>query len=583
MLYDAQGNVLPAVEATRPAAGVAVRFAPEDRFEGDVSRALTPQRVDGILAAANSGDTEQQCRLAVELEEKNWDAQQALATRRAAVAGLPWEVVPPEGLEENTAAKEAAETLRAALQSAGDDDLLDFAGLLRQSLLSALVPGFACAEVVWAPSGKGTGRRAALGIAGFQHVPASAFTFPAGARRPRLVTRETPQGMELPAAKFIVHLAAGPSGDPARGGLIRPLAWLHCFQNLNVKDLLGFIERFGMPFLLARVDAQSYDTERSRLVALVRSFGSAGGGVFTKAVEAQMLQAAQTTADVYFKLLEYTGAAVTKVVLGQTATSGEASGWSNGGAQAAVRQDLLEADCAALAATLRRQLFAPWAQFNLGPAVPVPQIVFRCEPPEDRKALADTLASLAGAGLEAADPDEVAAKVGVKLQRRVPPAPPPFPADGLDGDDQTLSGVRRRTPDTPAGGHGPQGHGPLANGAARGTRAAPGNVPLAPAGALALAAEGLPARLAAELGVPAAWLGPVDSLLRDLEAMATDKAVSDAELLVFGEAAAARLPELFGTMDVDALADLLERAMGAAALEGARAGLRRAASATEGA
>jgi phage gp29-like protein len=537
MLYDAQGKVLPAAEATRPAAGVAVRFAPEDRYEGDVSRGLTPQRVDGILAAANSGDTEQQCRLAVELEEKNWDAQQALATRRAAVAGLPWEIEPPEGLEEDAAAQDAADALKEALDAAGGDELLDFAGLLRQSLLSALVPGFACAEVVWSSQSPVGARKRTLGLAGFQHVPAAAFTFPDGARRPRLVTRETPRGMLLPPAKFIVHLAAGPSGDPARGGLIRPLAWLHCFQNLNVKDLLGFIERFGMPFLLARVDASAYDTERSRLVALVRSFGSAGGGVFTKAVEAQMLQASQTTADVYFKLLEYTGAAITKVVLGQTATSGEASGWSNGGAQAAVRQDLLEADCAALAATLRRQLFAPWTQFNLGPPAPVPRIVFRCEPPEDRKGLADTLAALAGAGLEAADPDEVAAKVGVKLQRRPAPAPAP-------------------------------GYGPLA---LRGEAARQG--------AVALAADGLPERLAAALGVPSAWLGPVDSLLRELEAKAADQAVSDAELLAFGEEAAARLPELFAEMDVDALAELLERAMGAAVLDGARAGLRRAAAA----
>ncbi len=89
----------------------------------------------------------------------------------------------------------------------------------------------------------------------------------------------------------------------------------------------------------------------------------------------------------------------------------------------------------------------------------------------------------------------------------------------------------------------------------------------------------LTALLAFQLGVPQGWLKPVADLLADLEAKTADQAVSDADLLAFAESAAARLPELFGAMDVNALADVFEKAMGAAALEGARSGLRKSADA----
>lgn len=510
MLYNAQGNPIPeAVADAKAVSGSFVRFEAADRADLDVSRQITPEKIDRILTAANAGDTEQQARLSVEVEEKNWDIGQAMATRRAAVAGVPWTIEPPKGMESDPTAKKIAAALTEALDAAGTDTLLSFPDLIQKSLLLALVPGVAVAETVYADGGSR--------IIGFQNIPAWALTYRDGVRRPLLVTRDTPVGQQLPAGKFIVHSTPGASGDPARGGLIRPLAWLYCFANLNVKDLLTFIERYGMPFLLAKVDANSYDVEKNRLASLIRNFGSAGGAVFTKAVEAELLQGQLGAADVYFKLLDYLSAAVQKLVQGQTATSGAASGWSNGGAQSQVRQDILESDCAALAPTLRRELFAPWTGYNFGSGAPVPRIVFHCEPPADKKALADTLSTLANAGLEAEDPAEVAAVVGIRLRRRAAPAP-------------QLPNV------------------------------------------IAASAESadLSTALASRLGVPQGWLKPVADLLADLEAKAADKAVSDADLLAFAESAAARIPELFADMDIAALADVFEKAMGAAAIEGAR-------------
>lgn len=83
----------------------------------------------------------------------------------------------------------------------------------------------------------------------------------------------------------------------------------------------------------------------------------------------------------------------------------------------------------------------------------------------------------------------------------------------------------------------------------------------------------LASRLAAELEIPAAWLKPIEEMLREIERRAGDQAVAPGELADWLEQAVAELPELFAEMDTAALAEVFERAMGTAALAGAEAAL----------
>jgi hypothetical protein len=81
-------------------------------------------------------------------------------------------------------------------------------------------------------------------------------------------------------------------------------------------------------------------------------------------------------------------------------------------------------------------------------------------------------------------------------------------------------------------------------------------------------------RASDELGVPTSWLKPVRDLLAEIAAKAEDKSLTEQELAAYVEQAARRVPELFGEMDVDAFAELLEGIMGAAAVEGVRDALK---------
>jgi phage gp29-like protein len=389
-----------------------------DRDTPESARDLTPEEIDGIIADANSGDPRRQCRLAADLLEKNADIMQAFATRKNAVLGCPWHLQPGDGSD---AAKNAAETLEAELRQCGDGDDADTFDDLLEDLIGALLPGFTVEEILWQPGGS---------IGGFNHIEQVRFTFADG-YFPRLVTRDEPLGMEMPRQRIIFHKVRLHGGDPARGGLIRPLAWLHCFKHVGEKDLLGFIERHGMPFIAAMVDEAAFNTEKNAVKRLIRNFGSSGGGIFTKNVELKLLECG-STGEVYFRLLEYLDAAVQKVILGQTASSGDSSGLSKGDAQSKVRQDILEADCRTLQRVIDSQLIKPWMRYNFGEGVPLPHLVIDCAPPEDKEKLAGMVKTLHDAGFEA-DAEEVGKLVGLKLKPAA--ETPPEESDASDRSD----------------------------------------------------------------------------------------------------------------------------------------------------
>jgi len=397
------------------------RAEPSDRDGLSASRDLTPERCDDIMRRANVGDSSDQCRLAAEILEKNWDVFHAVQTRRNAILGVDWRVEDAKG-------DEVEDGVAQELETAGVDGLL-------HCLADALMPGFGVAEILWGAGGS---------LAGFQPIQQRHFTFMHGPDStdvfaPLLVASNGAAPLPLDPERFLVHRHMPHGGDPARGGLIRPLAWLHCFANAGAKNMLGFVERHGMPFLVARLDQPAWEKDRTVIQNLIRNFGPSGGGVFSKSVELELLES-NNVGEVYWKLLAYMGDAITKVVLGQTATAGDGGGLSKDNAQGDVRQDLLEADCKAIEATMTR-LLALWTRWNGGPPL---RFAMQYEPPEDGKAAAeeqkaryDAMGSAITAGVLTPTSD-IEASVREKLG--LPPMPPEAVAYW-----KSTQGVRRPT------------------------------------------------------------------------------------------------------------------------------------------
>lgn len=324
------------------------------------------------------------------------------------------------------AAQEAAEAFEKALRNAGTQQGCDTFKALLSDMLKSLIVGYSLNEIYWGPGGS---------LLGFGSINSRDIDF-LNSFTPHIRLSNARGSIEPEANKFIYAHCRMHGSDPARGGLIRPLAWLHCFKSLNEKDLLSFIERYGMPFIAGMVDPATFDKEKNTLKRLILNFGSSGGGVFTKNVELKLLECTGR-GEAFFQLLQYLEAAVNKVILGQTASSGESAGLSKGDAQSKVRQDILEVDCRTLQRVINTQLIKPWTRYNCGEVAP-PQLVIDCAAPEDEVSRANVLKTLYEAGFEA-DAEEVSARFGCKLKRRTPdnPAMPPVQSMGAEAPDES--------------------------------------------------------------------------------------------------------------------------------------------------
>ncbi len=420
MILNQYGAPVPEATYAPPRTGRMISPDLSDRAQDDVSRNITPARVDRILSLADSGDASEQAALAQLILEKNHTIAEAFDVRCKAVLGLKWHI---DSGDDSPAAQEAAEAFETALKNAGARQGCDTFKALLADMLQSLIAGYSMNEIIWGAGGS---------LIGFTSINARDIDF-LNSFTPRIRLSNAAGSIDPPQNKFIFAHSRVHGSDPVRGGLIRPLAWLHCFTQLNLKDLLRFIESYGMPFILAKVSDETFENERGELLRMIKNFGSAGGGLVTLGTEIVPVQAPNPTGDVYFKILEFFDNAVHRLLQGQTASSGDGGGLSKDNAQDKVRQDILESDVEYLSDTINAQLAAPWCRFNFAPGVAVPKLVFDVAPPEDKEKLAITLKTLYEAGFEA-DAEEIGEKFGIRLTRKVEASPMPGAPEAASED-----------------------------------------------------------------------------------------------------------------------------------------------------
>ncbi len=222
---------------------------------------------------------------------------------------------------------------------------------------------------------------------------------------PRLLTPQAPwQGVEPPPWKVIYHRYKARSGYASRAGVLRVVGWMYLLKNFALKDWAAFNEVFGMPLRLGKYDPLASQADREALVRAIRNLGSDAAGVISKATEIEFVEAASRGSKVnpYQGMAEFCNREMSKAVLGQTLTTdtaGATGTYSAAKVHELVRRDLVEADCQALATTLREQLLRPLVGFNFGWDRPVPWLRFRFEEEEDLKTLSEVYRNLAALGV----------------------------------------------------------------------------------------------------------------------------------------------------------------------------------------
>lgn len=354
---------------------------------------LNANLIRRLLAAANEGSPSEQTALYRILLEKEPAVTAHMQTRILAVLACDWSI---QGAD----VKRAAE-VRAILEKARIHALM-------RHLLDALALGYSGAAILWGEGGKE--------IYAFKKIDSSNWQFDL-AGNPALLTVS---GKIRPLAEyhpnqFVLHTHKLQSGLCSRGGLLRPLVWLYFFKHYAMRDRARYLEKFGIPFLIARIRDDDFENEsvRASILQSLAKIGSDGTGVVTAGSELQVLNPANAASSDYQSWMDYIDKLFAMLILGQTASSGNASGFSRGQIQENVRRDILEADCRNLMETVNTQILAPLERFRYGTEG---TLSFHLDyaSPENLTEKAQIVRTLAESGFSAA-PEWIEKTFGIKL------------------------------------------------------------------------------------------------------------------------------------------------------------------------
>jgi phage gp29-like protein len=378
-LFRALGSLLPRGPREADSPGRVIRPWRADNQHTYPSRGLTPQRLVACLQAADAGWPQAQFEIFREMLQK-WPRLAAVEqTRRLALTGLDWEILPSaDASPDATGAPDFCRETLAQLDNF--TEILDH-------LASAIATGVAAVELIW-EAGQ---------LVDLVPVPHGRLVGdPQEPWRLRVLTAERPDvgvALDEQPNKWIVHQPQPVAGRHFEGGLLRASAVLFLAQNLSFKDWLTFSQIAGMPLRVARFEPGLPEADKQELLRMLDALSSDAVAAFSKNVELHFVDGSKGERP-YEPLQEYCNTEVTILWLGQHLTTDLRQSGSRAAAEVhdRVREDLLVNDIAAESRTIRRDLLTPLVRARFGEGVAVPTLRRSLVQSVDTKVLADVLA-----------------------------------------------------------------------------------------------------------------------------------------------------------------------------------------------
>lgn len=346
---------------------------------------LTPGRLATILKSSIDGDPEQYLALAEDMEERDLHYAGVLGVRKRQVSRLQITV---EAGTEDAEGEACAQLVRDVVEREGfADELID--------VLDAIGKGFSCNEIVWDTSEN-------------QWMPKRLawrdprwFTFDLVDGATPLLRDDNGQPVPLNPYQWVFHPAKAKSGLPIRGGLARAVAWTFLFKSFTAKDWAIFCEAYGQPLRLGKYDAGASERDKEVLLEAVSNIGVDYAAIVPASMAVDFVKAdIAGSHELYEKRADWLDRQVSKVVLGQTATTDAiAGGHAVGKTHDGVREDIEGADARQLAGSLNRDLVRPVVDLNRGPQKKYPRICIGRPDEEDVDALVKNVVQLVPFGL----------------------------------------------------------------------------------------------------------------------------------------------------------------------------------------
>lgn len=347
----------------------------DPKFAFGASKLLMPQ--DDILFRQGRGEF---LKIYRDLE-RDERVSTVLEKRYTNVSRAPWVVEPGKrrGMEATAEDKRMADLVNDVISSLGMQTEEDarrhnaFAQFrtgfdsITAGLLDAILMGFAVGECIWAQDGN---------IAYVDQIKLRdqrRFRFDPEMNL-RLITRENMfDGVELPARKFLVY-TWGSKWDPYGRGLGHQLYWPVFFKRQGMSYWLRFLDKFGMPTVVAKTPPGTSETDKAKLLDMAESVQNEAAVRIEEAQILELLEANRSalSSGGYDALVEHLDNSITISVLGSTLSTDIGDKGSFAAADVHKDETRLRGmvDSEALNEYLSRSLSAWITHFNSDSAVP---------------------------------------------------------------------------------------------------------------------------------------------------------------------------------------------------------------------
>ncbi|MDS7929616.1 DUF935 domain-containing protein [Acinetobacter sp. V102_4] len=352
---------------------------------------LTPQRLHQLLTDAEQGNLQAQADLFCDMEERDGHIFSEMDKRKKGVNGLAWVVNPPKNANEQ-------EKKIAAEVHEWIDDIEDFEQFLFDAM-DAVGHGYSCQEIVWHKLGH-------LWLP--QHFN---FAIPRNFLTPYQQPNElrlndgTPDGAEFWDFGWIVHRHKAKSGYIARSGLHRVLSWPFLFKNYGIRDVMEFLETYGLPNKIGKYPSGATDQEKMTLLRAVMMIGRNAGGIIPNGMSIDFAAATDGDTKNHFDLVSWCEKTQSKIIVGGTLLS-QADGKSSTNALGNIHEvqfgKLVKSDAKQAARTINDSLISYLMRLNY-PNIPpdrYPKFKFDTSDTEDIQTFGEALPKLVQVGMK---------------------------------------------------------------------------------------------------------------------------------------------------------------------------------------
>ena len=348
------------------------------------SQLLRPSELAEIL---DGNDIVAKARLWETIETRDAVVHSCLQTRKLAVSGKPWEIVPAS---EKRKDRKIAQFVREVFENIEDFEC-DIA-----DLLDAVGKGFSVLRVNWESE---DGRWIPTDL---EWIPQSVFGWhwEDGSFGFYDENGDFHRIEDYPGW-FLVHNYRGRSAHPSRQGVLHVVAWMFLFKRYALRNWTIANELIGVPMRVGTYTQGATDADITLLKNALKRLGVDAWAVFPEGTNIQFIEP-KSRGDIsamFKSLIELANAEIAKAILGQTATlEGTPGKLGREKAREEVRQDLIAADARSVMRTVQK-LVDRIVMVNFGQDTPAPKFVIRYEPPDDMTEKAKVLVMLSKVGM----------------------------------------------------------------------------------------------------------------------------------------------------------------------------------------